>query len=143
MGQNISELLAIAIQCPQIGGMAVYQARGLLPACIRSEHEEIFGRCYPDLQIENRLVNPDLQVVENTSEKVKIYPNPTSKSIFISHNNSFNGVVKLYDSVGRLCLTKKLSGNNMEIEIDLPKGLYFLSINWDNGNIDRESLVVQ
>ena len=143
LGQNIRELLAIAIQCPQIGGMAVYQARGLLPACIRSEHEEIFGRCYPDLQIENRLVNPDLQVVENTSEKVKIYPNPASKSIFISHNNSFNGVVKLYDSVGHLCLTKKLSGNNMEIEIDLPKGLYFLSINWDNGNIDRESLVVQ
>ncbi len=140
---DMNDLLAVAIQCPQIGGMSVYKARGFLPICVRSEYEEIFGQCFPDSQIEERLIKKDLQDMENKAQKIKIYPNPASKNIYISHRNNGNGVVKLIDSIGRLCFTKEISGNNIEIEIDLPKGLYFLSINWDNGNIDREQLVVQ
>ena len=143
MTEDINDLLDIAIQCPQVGGMSVYQARGLLPIYLRSEYEEFFERCFPDSPIEERSERENLLVKESSFEKVKIYPNPASESIIISHNNNCRGVIKVIDSLGRLCLTKNISDSNIEIQLDLQKGLYFLSINWDDGHLDREHLVVQ
>ncbi len=75
---------------------------------------------------------------ENSSvDKVTIYPNPTNNLLTISSKGSLKQVV-IFDSFGKLIVTS----NSPEIDMsNLSNGLYFLSIELENGNRISEKVI--
>ncbi|MDA9563491.1 T9SS type A sorting domain-containing protein [Flavobacteriales bacterium] len=70
---------------------------------------------------------------------VKVYPNPTNGLININTEKLIEQV-KVYNSLGKLCLVT----NNAQININkLPNGIYYLTIQFKTGGIERKKLIKQ
>jgi len=69
-------------------------------------------------------------LVENTIEKTKVYPNPSSDKVLFSKKVD---LINLYDSKGRLLKTKNNS-DNIDIS-DLTKGIYHLNLDSESNTI--------
>jgi len=69
-----------------------------------------------------------LSIIENGSNRVLIYPNPTNENITISVNN-FNGNIKIevYDSIGNRL---QISNENTISLRDYAKGIYLLRVTY-------------
>lgn len=64
----------------------------------------------------------------------KFYPNPASNEISLRFNVSENhpdGVLKIVDNLGRICLSKPIGiikgGNTFNLPIKLTQGIYYIS----------------
>ncbi|MHA7055801.1 G8 domain-containing protein [Aquimarina sp. M1] len=58
-----------------------------------------------------------------------IYPNPVRNSLFVSGNNIFNKMIKIYDLLGAVRTSKSISENDNEINLSkLSNGIYLVQI---------------
>ena len=73
-----------------------------------------------------------LSVVENDSEKFKIYPNPVSDQLFITSEKPVIGKMSIFSTTGQKIL--QIDGNASAIDVSsLSKGMYFLEIISEGG----------
>ena len=80
------------------------------------------------------------QSVENTIENksISIYPNPSTDFINIESELADINLVNVFNIDGKLISTLKI-GKNDRIDItNLPKGIYYLHFNTDQGTITRK-----
>ena len=71
------------------------------------------------------------EIIENKFENnITIYPNPTKGKLFIDFENVYSDVIiELRDLAGKLVYSDKISDTNLvEININEPAGLYFVTI---------------
>lgn len=79
-------------------------------------------------------------------DEVAIYPNPTSGNITISgYNEAQNLGCKIWDVSGKLVLEKEIftSGSNVNMNLDLQKGIYLLEIKMDNASTTHKKLIIE
>jgi len=92
-----STLANIASQNPLVNGIAVYWARSLT-----------------DLNFDDLYSEPDLRLSsfedDNNNEfDYKVYPNPARDKIIFAGNNLDGATLNIYNSLGQVVITKKLS----------------------------------
>jgi hypothetical protein len=76
---------------------------------------------------------------------INVYPNPVSDFLIIESTNDIDGrLIKIFNSNGSLFKTKTLNQSREELNIsDLPKGMYFYSIDKKNGTIETGKFVIK
>jgi hypothetical protein len=91
-----------------------------------------------------------LQKITSSSEDVtqnntiNIYPNPTSDIIYVSTTNFDGASIFISDIAGRKLIAQTTISTNTSIDISgLQPGIYHLSLNYKNGNIQTQKLIVQ
>jgi hypothetical protein len=67
-------------------------------------------------------------------DEINVYPNPTRGKLFVNlGNNSSSGEIIVKNTLGQIILIENsLQSQIAELEIDAPKGIYFLTVNLDN-----------
>jgi len=123
---QITELQFIAAYCPQEGGAAVHQARGML-SMIQDVNLLDFN-CNKGARLRK-----DNSNLEETKWKIQLYPNPTSKLINIQSNILFTTKTKIeiYNSLGQLVQNHHIDKETLLTSIDideLASGVYFVRI---------------
>ena len=69
---------------------------------------------------------------EFATNKVVLYPNPTSSIITINSNETIESI-DLYDSLGRVLVSKIVESNEVSLELsNYNNGVYFVKIIKDN-----------
>ncbi len=142
--EQVGQLLSIALQCPQEGGMAVYKARGILPVCSRAEYQDEFDSCFPIAPIEERSID-EADMSKFSGEKLNIYPNPALNEIHIPLAKNLNGALTIRDSFGRRLLQRKIAegDTSCSLQLSFPTGIYYCSILWEDGASQTESFIVR
>ncbi len=79
-----------------------------------------------------------IEPIKNNVAELKIYPNPNSGIFDVSLSDSKEGIsqLRIFDAFGRLVYSSKIvaNANAQRINLEnLPKGLYFISINSNTG----------
>ncbi|MFA8299664.1 MAG: choice-of-anchor J domain-containing protein [Hyphomicrobiales bacterium] len=88
----------------------------------------------------------DLRVVttEGVNEienKTKIFPVPSSSMVYVSSEFEFEGF-KVYNQLGQLVLKQESKAKAFNINVsDLDKGIYFIHLNGEKGNISKKIIV--
>jgi hypothetical protein len=133
---QISTLKSIAAQCPRDGGMAVYQARGILPDCELDNIGE--GICYPSQERSSQ--SAAAQVVE----QVRITPNPNQGTFLIQADNLAGARMIVYDVLGNVVAEQRIVAETTEFRFshDLPAGTYFCRIVGSDGQTRTASFIV-
>ncbi|MBK6399526.1 MAG: T9SS type A sorting domain-containing protein [Bacteroidetes bacterium] len=75
-----------------------------------------------------------MTAVDNNGDlesQVKIFPNPNYGKFNLVRENYFNTVCRIYNVFGELVLEEAVIGNSNSFDVDLPSGIYFLSL--ENG----------
>ena len=105
--------------------------------------------CFPALT-QTLLFFFTLQKITSSSEDVaqnntiNIYPNPTSDIIYVSSTNFDGASIFISDIAGRKLIAQTTISTNTSIDISgLQPGIYHLSLNYKNGNIQTQKLIVQ
>jgi len=80
-------------------------------------------------------MNPETEIKDvannESNHELELFPNPVHDVLTVS--NALKSIVKIYNSTGRLVMSKKMEVNNNRIHVEkLAKGLYVLTIN-NNG----------
>ncbi|MEO8148753.1 MAG: CHRD domain-containing protein [Bacteroidia bacterium] len=79
-------------------------------------------------------------VIENIRDaNITVYPNPASSDLYIKVNTQLinNASVKIFNIIGSEVSETTLNGNSIDNSINissLNKGMYFVEINWKDGN---------
>lgn len=84
-----------------------------------------------------------VSVEEQNLERFSIYPNPTSGSINIDlGENLTNPSIILTNSFGQVVLTKSFSTTDfISLDINSPKGIYFLQLQTESGEVITKKIV--
>lgn len=139
-----SELIGIAEQCPYTSGNAVFSARVLLSqidtVLYTNECESVgFNSNKSQLLSDNKDYNI-------TSDKYKIYPNPSNNIINIELFNVNENIVafELYDILGKKIYSSVLTEIKNKIDItSLKQGVYHYKIDIDNSTFSGKIIVIQ
>lgn len=82
-----------------------------------------------------------LAVEDHVYAAFSFYPNPTSGIVNIHSDINANSV-QIYNSLGKLLISKPLSGAQTEFDISsLPMGIYFANVNLENGLTKKIKLI--
>ena len=73
----------------------------------------------------------DLTINENLKRKIHLYPNPVLNETNLVTNSPVEEIY-IFNSLGKLILNKKISGNLLNIET-LKPGIYFLRTKLNEG----------
>jgi hypothetical protein len=74
-------------------------------------------------------------IEENFVDKsIEIYPNPTTRGIYIksTDNNLGDAKISIYNNLGQMVITKTISGNYIDLE-GLKNGYYYIHIQTNKG----------
>jgi len=87
----------------------------------------------------------NLGVEDYPMEEITIYPNPASDHVWISLvNKSFIGLIDIYDQTGKKVISKAISNDQNDVQINLngiSSGLYFMNIDSGKAMISKKLLV--
>jgi hypothetical protein len=116
-----AKIADIAYQCPEKGGMSVYEARSLLQWL---EGQMLtFDDCY-ETPVGNRSDEKTIVQVEN----IEVYPNPASEFIVVSLKQDESVHFTLRDAQGRVILSRDMVKTETQVNTqNLAKGVFF----WD------------
>ncbi|MCB9361485.1 MAG: T9SS type A sorting domain-containing protein [Flavobacteriales bacterium] len=98
-----------------------------------------------------RLINQEKNETSNleleTSNRISVYPNPTSNEVNIAHKlNVENGkiIFEVYNMMGLMVINEVLSSTNNTIKVNnLKSGVYFYNITQNNTTIKTDKLMVR
>jgi hypothetical protein len=149
-GTDADNLLYIANLCPGLYGSEVYQARAL--------YNKIFKISYNYTEdcegsgTGGRLMNHQNQNnTATTSAKlqdewqVDVYPNPATNRLTVTSNSTSEFLnIQIKDLSGRQILSKNLTTKNFmsNLDIDLPNGLYIISVKNSRNETVTKKLVI-
>lgn len=82
--------------------------------------------------------------LNNHSEDLKLYPNPTAGAFTLDFNNqTFDGQLEIFSMNGQSVYHQDINSQAiLEFNLELPKGLYFLRLSSQNQNLTQR-LVIQ
>lgn len=137
---QLSDLIAIAEQCPLAGGKAVFWARSLYKMVNDSAFYDDEVLCY----------EPDTTLRKSEQEisltGFKIIPNPAAEQAQLYWSGySGNGTVELCDALGRVFHSQTVRLDAGTLRLDLTpyaSGLYTLRLAQDGRMLERGKLVV-
>jgi hypothetical protein len=118
-------ILEIAIQCPLLGGNAVYEARAL------------YLHYDADHDYNDELTCLQAGIVMRKKQVLKygiaatVFPNPAKEKLLVNYNIINDGHLKIISSIGKPIKELPLDSNSSTIEIDITKfesGIYFIQI---------------
>jgi nitrous oxidase accessory protein NosD len=137
---DISDLYDIGIECPLVGGNAVFRARSLHDMVTKEAvNWDSLANCASFYS--PRLKNPD----EVKISKLLIYPNPTDGSFTIELENKEDNPtqISLFNLNGRKIISQAVNGNPVQLDgSHLPQGVYSIQILLDNGEILSGRIVI-
>jgi len=83
-------------------------------------------------------MNQPLSINEIASNKVSIYPNPTTDKLFINNSNTLNILsIKLYDVLGKIVLQELINFEQIDVSL-LKSGVYLVKIEIYNRIITKK-----
>lgn len=83
-----------------------------------------------------------LQIAEANTHELNIFPNPATSTLNIQQNGSEASDIYLTDLSGRVVLQTELPVGQSQIDISsLPKGLYFIRVGSEVGNICKKLII--
>ncbi len=100
------------------------------------------GLMYDDLHFEDYIESlPEIQ----SDRLISIFPNPSKDQLTIKQFDKINPAneIRIYNSMGQLILTRKISSLEETINSGLEKGLYFYSLSNSTGQITNDKLIVE
>ena len=78
----------------------------------------------------------------NETSSFNVYPNPASDFVKVSTDNSQQTTVRIYNILGMLVEEIEINSNETEINVsDYNPGIYFFSIQTENGNVTKKIVV--
>jgi Secretion system C-terminal sorting domain len=118
---------AIAYQCPSQGGNAVFSARSLY-AMVEKVNFDDLALC----NAKNVQTEPVAALKIKRNDPFKISPNPATDVLSVSQSSekAASGEWLIFDTAGKLLLSKKVSENDIETTLNiqgLSEGIYFVS----------------
>lgn len=124
-----NDVLSIAVQCPHVGGKAVYKARSLM-ALLNDTIE------YDDASVCTQAGYRKAAANEQTKEikeSIRIVPNPANDKVTVTLSNDMSGICEIlfYDIAGKLILSKELECNqkiHSFIIKNLSEGMYIIQV---------------
>jgi len=124
---DVSSLQAIAIQCPQMGGNIVYNARAMLNNYYQRTitYNDNCGD-----NNDNRLASVNSAAIEK-AQSIMVYPNPNNGSMTFSYKIKDDARLDISDLNGKLVGTYNLPAANYRFEVknnNLKDGVYFYRI---------------
>jgi hypothetical protein len=128
-------LYAIATQCPETGGPAVYRARSLYALIAMVDFDTINCKSVSSLQ------SPPQQALAQVPDKqanFRVFPNPNQGRFTIAYELEQDGTLVLTDILGRQAATTSLLADTRSKEVsasELKAGLYYLHIVSGNGEL--------
>ncbi|WP_336689510.1 MULTISPECIES: PQQ-dependent sugar dehydrogenase [unclassified Chryseobacterium] len=92
-----------------------------------------------------RITTTTLGVQENElSNPIKVYPNPTSKKIFIEGVKDKNAIVEIISFEGRKVLEQgKIESDNSVNISGIPSGVYFINLNSGNEKSYSKKIIIE
>ena len=77
--------------------------------------------------------------VSKSITETKMYPNPTSSKLYFNIENADtdNGSIEIFDSIGRLVQKSHITGSKMDINLEVPTGIYLVRINNKDHSITK------
>ncbi|MFK7946755.1 MAG: YHYH protein [Saprospiraceae bacterium] len=79
--------------------------------------------------------------IENQALPIKFYPNPTADIIYYDYNTSTNiQAIHLFNIYGQLAQEQTVIDGSISM-VNLPKGIYFVIMQLNNGKIVKEKIV--
>ena len=99
----------------------------------------------PQTSFSTNCSNPcTVGVNENSLSSLSLYPNPTTGNVFIDLGELKKDIkATLTNSIGQVVLTQNyVSTKSINFDIDLPKGLYFLTLETD-GEVIFKKIIKQ
>ncbi|MCC6410103.1 MAG: T9SS type A sorting domain-containing protein [Saprospiraceae bacterium] len=131
-GTDITELEAIAGQCPLEGGDAVYEARAVVAYLI--------GTTYDDTELCDVEERFQPKAISESTIEPAVYPNPTTGQLaFKGYDSPFD--VRVLDNLGHAILYKQVTNNRLDISA-LPEGLYRIQVVLPGGSVKTHSVVL-
>ena len=84
-------------------------------------------------------------IPDRIQTEFKVFPNPAKSSITISSNTNSSNQLKIFDSLGKLVLSKTLNNKLSKIDISqLKPGYYFYTIiDSENGKVISNKLIIE
>ncbi len=136
-GSLVSDLHAIASECPLTHGRAVYLAASLLST--KSTHVYDFA-CAPPSPLLSATSEPFV-----SSGTLRVIPNPATDRLLIGlTGDQPDGNIFITYISGAQALTQRVSGSTMEISVaHLPAGMYILTWKPASGNAHSLLLSIQ
>lgn len=98
----------------------------------------------PQTSFSTNCPNPCLvSVKENNLINFSIYPNPTTGVINIDLGETLtNQIITLTNSLGQVVFSKRFGTTDfINLDIDTPKGIYFLQLQTEDGNVITKKIV--
>jgi len=98
----------------------------------------------PSLKTENRAIQQNTKISDDTLTDFKIYPNPASQVVYFKSNKTLEGLldVQLYDLSGKLSLSTVLNDSHSVDLSGLQPGVYILTVSTNQKNILSDRLVL-
>lgn len=142
---QIQVLAEIAAQCPSEGGFAVYQARGLLPACREGRYEDFGSACLPErMEYEEVIYTEEradqTSTIEETDLVFQIFPNP-NKGEFEIQTSVKEGHIKIYDALGQL-VKEHLVNDYATLSYIAEPGLYYALLYQGNQLVKTQKVII-
>jgi hypothetical protein len=137
-----AKISAIAHQCPNVGGSAVYIARTIYQLI---EEKSFNDETICEAEERKSLVGQGqmLDVVFGFD----LFPNPASEHVALAFQNLNNQKVNisLYNPSGQVVLVHEAYPNQYLLQVPLqglPIGLYFCKVSTDNGTVTTRKLII-
>lgn len=126
-------------------GVAGAQARGILAFTLDSIYS--YSKCIPDPETSHKSSPNNGSVIDSDKESyIKVSPNPASDNInfeYVLPENSIDGIIKLFDTSGKLVTEVKTKNTRGTITIDctgLRTGIYYYR--FSSGNVSQSSKII-
>jgi hypothetical protein len=140
---ELTTLWTIALQCPLLGGDAVYKARSILSS-LTDMYFEDYDDCTGTSALKAGAQSEKAKIAhtdrdkQQTAASFRVYPNPAKDKLnFVCENKQTNILqAELLNILGETVFSSELKNRNQSIDISrLPTGTYLLRIKDDKGNI--------
>lgn len=137
---QISQLKAIAIQCPYESGPSVYNARVLLSRIDNTVYRNDCENAKPAIH------KSPIEAAANGTA-ITVFPNPANNmlNVAIHLEQGQTAILKVYDLTGKLVLSKTLNENTDVSEIStvsLSEGMYIYKINTNGTTVNTGKLSI-
>lgn len=132
-------IFSIASLCPALGGSAVYMARSIVVLFNDTLAFDDDSLCIAQGVLLRHANTDNTTSVNELSNDVKVFPNPTNNLIYISFSEAFDKpyVFKLFDVTGRLVLNTLLVDQQQSISLIEhinSTGIYYYTIQNSEGS---------
>ncbi|MEL7006056.1 MAG: T9SS type A sorting domain-containing protein, partial [Bacteroidota bacterium] len=153
--EKFKEIVDIARQCPDYG-RNIYLARQFLSTCAyRGIEDEILACNTEWTELEETLAHTistvDEELISRPVDKIRqnnsqhslaLSPNPVGRNDDLSIPTVSSGMVQFYDVTGNLVAKFDLTTGQNTVKLDLDAGLYFASIETNNGVVIVQKVVL-